>query len=160
VRRKAIGVGAGAWLDGLPLLLASLEQEWGIAVGDAYYDSTEAFVAEATCEDGTPAVRHEILCSTARNALEAPGGFKLVDPDGLLTEPDYDLGIIMREDPLEGDPRERSRWLAAHTGLDTASIWDWGVVERVSTGLLGTKVGLQPVGRQILAVADRVAGTG
>lgn len=94
------------------------------------------------------------------NALEAPGGFKLVDPDGLLTEPEYDLGIIMREDPLEGDPHERSRWLAAHTGLDAASIWDWGVVERVSTGLLGTKVGLQPVGRQMLAVADRVAGNG
>ena len=94
------------------------------------------------------------------NALEAPGGFKLVDPDGLLTEPEYDLGIIMREDPLEGDPHERSRWLAAHTGLDAARIWDWGVVERVSTGLLGTKVGLQPIGRQMLAVADRVAGDG
>ena len=288
MRRKAIGVGAGAWLDDLPLLVASVEQEWGITVGDAYYDSTEAFVAEATCGDGTPAVlklivprggdaaqneitvlrltggegcarllredarrgalllerlgrslhqlalpigrRHEILCSTAArvwrpapgcglptgaekarwladfitatweeldhpcseraidyavtcaehratahrderavlvhgdvhqwNALEAPGGFKLVDPDGLLAEPEYDLGIIMREDPLEllnGDPHERARWLAARTGLDAASIWDWGVVERVSTGLLGTKVGLQPVGRQMLAAADRVA---
>ena len=291
MRRKAIGVGAGAWLDDLPLLIASLEQEWGIAVGDAYYDSTEAFVAEATCEDGTPGVlklivprdgdaakneimalrltggegcarllredaargalllerlgrslhqlalpirrRHEILCSTATrvwrpaadsglptgakksrwladfitstweeldrpcseraidyaltcaerrvdahrderavlvhgdvhewNALEAPGGFKLVDPDGLLAEPEYDLGIIMREDPIEllhGDPYDRARWLAAHTGLDAASIWDWGVVERVSTGLLGTKVGLQPVARQMLAAADRVTGFG
>jgi len=27
----------------------------------------------------------------------------------------------------------------------------------VSTGLLGTKVGLQPVARQMLAVADRIA---
>jgi streptomycin 6-kinase len=94
------------------------------------------------------------------NALEAAGGFKLVDPDGLLAEPEYDLGIIMREDPLDlldGDPRERARWLAAHTGLDAESIWEWGVVERVSTGLLCTRVGLQPVGRQMLAVADRVA---
>jgi streptomycin 6-kinase len=96
------------------------------------------------------------------NALEAAGGFKLVDPDGLFAEPEYDLGIIMREDPLdlsEGDPHERARWLAARTGLDAGSIWDWGVVERVSTGLLGTKVGLQPVGRQMLAVADRVAAS-
>ena len=46
------------------------------------------------------------------NALEADGGFKLVDPDGLLAEPEYDLGIIMREDPLEGDLHERARWLA------------------------------------------------
>jgi streptomycin 6-kinase len=91
------------------------------------------------------------------NALEAADGFRLVDPDGLLAEPEYDLGIIMREDPLEGDPHERARWLAANTGLDALAIWDWGVVERVSTGLLGTKVGLQPVARQMLAVADRVA---
>jgi streptomycin 6-kinase len=40
---------------------------------------------------------------------------------------------------------------------DATAIWEWGVVERVSTGLLGTKVGLQPVSRQMLAVADRLA---
>jgi streptomycin 6-kinase len=94
------------------------------------------------------------------NALESPDGFKLIDPDGLLAEAEYDLGIIMREDPLEaldGNPRERSRWLAARRGLDETAIWEWGVVERVSTGLLGTKVGLQPVARQTLAVADRIA---
>jgi streptomycin 6-kinase len=288
VRQKAFAVGAGPWLDDLPLLIASVEHEWDIEVGDAYPDSTEAFVAKAACADGTPAVlklivprsgdaaeheiavlrltagegcvrllradaergalllerlgpslyelvlpirrRHEILCSTAArvwrpapdcglptgaeksrrladfimatweeldhpcseravdhaiacaarradahrderavlvhgdvhqwNALEAPDGFKLVDPDGLLAEPEYDLGIIMREDPLEvsdSDPHERARWLAARTGLDATRIWEWGVVERVSTGLLGTKVGLQPVSRQMLAVADRLA---
>ena len=94
------------------------------------------------------------------NALEAHDGFKLVDPDGLLAEPEYDLGIIMREDPLDllrGDAHERARWLAACTGLDATAIWEWGVVERVSTGLLGTKVGLQPVAREMLAVAERVA---
>jgi streptomycin 6-kinase len=94
------------------------------------------------------------------NALEAPDGFKLVDPDGLLAEAAYDLGIIMREDPVElldGDPRERARWLARRCGLDADAIWEWGVIERVSTGLLGTKVGLQPGGRQMLAAADRVA---
>ena len=56
--------------------------------------------------------------STEWNALEAGDGFKLVDPDGLLAEPEYDLGIIMREDPLEGDLHERARWLAHTTGLD------------------------------------------
>lgn len=94
------------------------------------------------------------------NALAAGGGFKLVDPDGLLAEAEYDMGIIMREDPIElvaGDPRERSRWLSARTGLDETAIWEWGVVERVSTGLLGTKDGLQPSARQMLAAADQVA---
>jgi streptomycin 6-kinase len=94
------------------------------------------------------------------NTLEAGDGFKLIDPDGLLAEPEYDLGILMREDPVElldGDPHERSRWLASRTGLDATAIWEWGVVERVSTGLLCTKVELQPVGRDMLAAAERVA---
>jgi streptomycin 6-kinase len=94
------------------------------------------------------------------NALQGDVGFKLVDPDGLLAEAEYDMGILMREDPLEllfGDAHERARWLARRCGLDAGAIWEWGVVERVSTGLLCTQVGLQPVGREMLAVADRVA---
>lgn len=91
------------------------------------------------------------------NALEADDGFKLVDPDGLLAEAEYDLGILMREDPLEGDAHARARWLARRTGLDTTAIWEWGVVERVSTGLLCTRIDLQPVGREMLAVADRLS---
>ncbi len=44
------------------------------------------------------------------NALQAPGGgFKLVDPDGLLAEPEYDLGVVMREDPVRAHARRR--WL-------------------------------------------------
>ena len=91
------------------------------------------------------------------NALQAGREFKLVDPDGLLAQPEYDLGIIMREDPLDGDLRERARWLAGKTGLDEEAIWEWGVVERVSTGLLGTRVGLQPIAREMLDAADHVA---
>ena len=66
---------------------------------------------------------------------------------------------MMREDAAElmhGDPRERARWLARRTGRDEPAIWEWGVVERVSTGLLATRIGLQPVGRQMLAAADHV----
>ena len=94
------------------------------------------------------------------NALEADDGFKLVEPDGLLAEAEYDLGILMREDPSEllaGDPQDRSRRPAARSGLDAIAIWEWGAVERVSTGLLCTEIDLQPVGRHMLAVADQVA---
>ena len=289
VRNKALAAGAARWLDELPVLVASLEQEWHIVVGRPFADATEAFVAEATLHDGTHAVlklivprdgdaakneitvlrltngegcvallrddvergalllerlgrslrelalpveeRLEVLCSTVAkvwrpapdcglptgadkgrwladfitrtwseldrpcseravahalacvahridahdderavlvhgdvhewNAIEAENGFKLVDPDGLLAEAEYDMGVLMREDPLElrpGDERERARWLAARTGLDANAIWEWGVIERVSTGLLCTKIDLQPVGRQMLTVADRVSG--
>lgn len=288
VRNKALVSGAAAWLDGLADLIASLEEEWAITVGRSLDGGTEAFVAEVTCADGTPAVlkllvprsgdaarheitvlrladgegcaallrgdeargaillerlgrsmseldlpmhrRHELLCDAASrlwrpapdaglptgadkgrwlgefiaatweridrpcsertvtqalacaqtriaahdderavlvhgdvhqwNALEAGGGFKLVDPDGLLAEPEYDLGILMREDALEGDLPERARWLAARTGLDVDAIWEWGVVERVSTGLLCVEIDLQPVGDEMLAVAERLAAEG
>lgn len=99
----------------------------------------------------------------AWNALEAGNGeFKLVDPDGLLAEPEYDLGILMREDPVElmaGDPYERAAWLAHRTGLRAEAIWEWGVAERVSTGLLLTRIDVQPIGRQMLAAADRIAAS-
>ncbi|HYH28748.1 MAG TPA: aminoglycoside phosphotransferase family protein [Pseudonocardia sp.] len=288
VRVTAVQAGADAWLAGLPELVAGLERDWGIAVGRAYADPTEAYVAEAVCADGTPAVLkllvprpgqaadeitvlrladgagcvrllasdaersallldrlgpslyelgvpierrlaimcdlaarlwrpapdadlrtgaekgrwlvahiealwaqldgpcsraavdHALACAERRIAAHVPeravlvhgdvhqwntlrardGGFALVDPDGLLAEPEYDLGVLMREDPVElmtGDPRERARRLAARTGCDPEAIWEWGVVERVSTGLLATAIGLQPVGAQMLAAADAIA---
>lgn len=94
------------------------------------------------------------------NALQAADGFKLVDPDGLLAEAEYDLGVLMREDPVEllaDGPFQRARWLADRTGLDATAIWEWGVIERVSTGLLCTQIELQPVGRQMLRAADVVS---
>jgi streptomycin 6-kinase len=96
------------------------------------------------------------------NALRSADGFKLVDPDGLFAEPEYDLGVLMREDPVEllaGKPYERAYKLAVRSGLDHVAIWEWGVVERVSTGLLLTGIDLQPVGRQMLQAADLVAAT-
>jgi len=48
-------------------------------------------------------------------------------------------------------------WLARRCGLDATAIWEWGVVERVSTGLLATRIGLQPLGREMLATADLLA---
>lgn len=56
VREKALAAGARAWLDDLPRLVATIEDAWQITVGSSYRDSSEAFVAEAICEDGTPAV--------------------------------------------------------------------------------------------------------
>ena len=99
------------------------------------------------------------------NALQAGTGFKLVDPDGLIAEPEYDLGIVLREDAdvllaaesVVEASWQRAHWLAARCGLDPVATWEWGVVERVSTGLLGTQLGLQPFGRDMLAVADALA---
>ena len=96
------------------------------------------------------------------NALQVPGGdtFKLVDPDGLLAEAECDLGVMMRNDPVElldGDPWARAHWLAKRCGLDASAIWEWGVVERVTSGLRCTRLNLQPLGRHMCEVADRIA---
>jgi streptomycin 6-kinase len=96
------------------------------------------------------------------NALQVPGRatFKLIDPDGLLAEAERDLGVMMRNDPMElldGDPWARARWLAERCGLEATAIWEWGVVERVTSGLRCTLIDLQPLGRQMLMVADRIA---
>jgi streptomycin 6-kinase len=96
------------------------------------------------------------------NALQAGQTFKLVDPDGLLAEAEYDLGVVLREDPdepLAADTMATAQWMAERHDLDAVAIWEWGVVERFSTGLVTTKIGLQPVGRQMLALADRIAIT-
>lgn len=126
--RKAVRAGHAAWVEALPSLVASLAQEWGFRVIRSYPDATEAFVAEVALRR---TVEHALSCAASRarahrderavlvhgdvhrwNALQAPGGFKLVDPDGLLAEPEYDLGVLMREDPVEllaGDPADRAR---------------------------------------------------
>jgi len=100
----------------------------------------------------------------AWNTLLVPGEatrrFKFVDPDGVFVEPAYDLSIPMREwsgELLAGDPvalgRRRCRRLAELTGVAPKPIWQWGFIERTSTGLLCLKVGLEG-GRDMLAVAD------
>ena len=289
-RKEVRLAGAEAWLRDLPALVADLERQWSITLGRSLDGGHEAFVAEATLDDGAPAVlkvliprsdeieRHEItalrlargegcarlyradeaagamlierlgrmlfdlhlpleqrlaiMCDTASrvwrpaqksglptgaekgrwlidfiarmweetgrpcseravayavacaerriaahddersvlvhgdvhqwNTLEAGEGFKLIDPDGLLAEAEYDLGVLMRGDPVElmqGDPMDRARWLAARTGLDATAAWEWGAVERVSSGLLCHAMEMQPEASQMLEAAEYVAAT-
>jgi len=101
------------------------------------------------------------------NALQDPkhtsgqAQYKFIDPDSLLAEPAYDLAISMREwsrELLVGDTarlgHERCAYLSHLTGVDPRGIWEWGFVERVSTGLLATRVGANQMGRELLDVAE------
>jgi streptomycin 6-kinase len=97
------------------------------------------------------------------NTLEAGGGvFKLVDPDGLVSEPAHDLAVPMRElnaELLAGDAlrmaRDRARLLSRLTNVDENAIWQWGFVERVSSGLYSMQQGHDGA-TDFLEVADRL----
>lgn len=104
----------------------------------------------------------------AWNTLQHPSAadeFRLIDPDGLFAEPEYDLATSMREyldELLLGDPFElgarRARQLAALTGTDAERIWEWGYLELVFNGLLLIKTAKnEAAGRVSLQIAERWA---
>lgn len=86
--------------------------------------------------------------------------FKLIDPDGLVNEPAYDLGVLMREwlDDLSNNPLENGRkrclLLSEITGVNTQAIWEWGFIQSISTGLFLLKIGQEEMGLQMLKVAE------
>ena len=86
--------------------------------------------------------------------------FKLIDPDGILCEPAYDLGVLMREwiDELLEDPiglgRKRCEYISRLTDVSPRAIWEWGFIQCVATGLLLAKVGQEQEGIKLLSVAD------
>ena len=54
-------------------------------------------------------------------------------------------------------PRERCDRLAALTGVAPGPIWEWGFVERVSTGLLTLQVGRRRLARDMLTTAEALS---
>jgi Glyoxalase-like domain len=67
------------------------------------------------------------------------------------------LAVADDEDAVPEGVDSRDRQPAARGGLDATAIWEWGVAERIATGLSLTEIELQPFGRQMLATADHVA---
>jgi streptomycin 6-kinase len=89
------------------------------------------------------------------------GRFKLIDPEGLISEPAHELGIPLRSwcDEMAGDAvRLGTEWchrLSAATGVDGQSIWEWAFIERVSTGLLFAHLGDTAAAGNFLDIADQ-----
>lgn len=106
------------------------------------------------------------------NLLQAPSprpgaeaGFVFVDPDTFLGDPAYDLGVALRDwcpELLAGDApalaRRWSRLLASAGGLEEVDVWQWGYLERVSTGLYAMSFGAD--GRPHLLSADALCDAG
>ncbi|GAA2231312.1 streptomycin 6-kinase [Streptomyces amakusaensis] len=104
------------------------------------------------------------------NALRVPvpragaeSGFVFVDPEGFLADPAYDLGVVLRDwcpQLLAGDAGALAgrycELLADGTGVDRRAVWEWGFLERVSTGLYTLRHGAEDISRPFLASAERL----
>ncbi|MFC4454832.1 aminoglycoside phosphotransferase family protein [Deinococcus sonorensis] len=94
----------------------------------------------------------------------AETGVVFVDPEGFRCEPEYDLGVAVREwnahllasDDPQGELRAWCERLAQDTSTDAEAIWEWGFLERVSTGLYLRHHGLPALGAPFLATAQRL----
>ena len=157
------GVGLPTGADKAEWLVAGIRRRWAALGEPCSRAAVDQAVAAARSRGRAHTPERAVLNHGdvhQWNALRCGDGFKLVDPDGLWAEPEHDLGVLLREDPVElmaGDPWDRARLLAARTGTGPAAIWEWGLAERVATGLALTAVGLQPVAADMLAAADRIA---
>ncbi|MCL4863558.1 MAG: phosphotransferase [Caldilineaceae bacterium] len=119
--------------------------------GDAHADN--ALLLDGTGRDEAP--HRSLQC-------------KFVDPDGLFAEKACDLAVLMRDwsdallahnDPL-GQGIARCELLSALTGVDAHAIWQWGFMERVSTGLVLLEIGMKKEGEASLAVAEHFCSGG
>lgn len=99
------------------------------------------------------------------NDVIEPTGFKLIDPDPMISERAHDLAIPLRDwseqllaasdpAPVLWDWCERIAQ-PARVGLE--AVWDWASVERVSTGLFLIRLDDSTHGKRLLDVAEHLA---
>jgi streptomycin 6-kinase len=103
----------------------------------------------------------------ALSSLQDQDSYRFVDPDGFRCEAGYDLGVALRDwcaelgflDRREARTLARTYCseLASRAGEDEDVVWQWGFIERVSTGLYATALGSPGVGRPFLQTAALLA---
>ena len=98
----------------------------------------------------------------------AEAGFVFVDPVGFLADPAYDLGVVLRDwceqllatgaaGGMGGARALAHRYcalLSAQTGIEETAIWEWGFLERVSSGLYCLELGIEEMGTSFLQTAE------
>lgn len=159
------GAGKAAWLEEfIPRMWGSLEhpcREETVARAlefaarrRAAFDPARAVICHGDAHPGN------LLAP-----IESGGAYKFIDPEVGFIEPEYDLACWLRGwRPASGESgdlnklaREACENLAALTGTDEQAIWEWGFVERVSSGLLLMHLGHEE-GETYLSIADQIAG--
>jgi len=167
--RLPTGAAKAEWLADF---VARQWADLGRPCSQAAAEKAVSYAAEraAACDPGRAVLIHGD--AHARNLLLKPdpaGGstsFRLIDPEGLLSEPAHDLGVALRdrnEELLAGDTAttaiQRCQQAALLTGVNGEAIWQWAFIERVSTGLFLFRLGHRREARLYLAAADRLSGS-
>jgi len=90
-----------------------------------------------------------------------PGTYRLIDPEPMVSSREHDLALPLRDwsaTVLAGDSvaigQEWCRRISAPSGADAKAVWEWVRVERVTTGLLMSRLG-NPQAGPMLEVARR-----
>jgi streptomycin 6-kinase len=153
-------------------LAAFIAREWenlGRPCSQAAADTAVSYAAErAVAFDQERAVlihgdghAHNLLLKTG--TADGGSSFRLIDPEGLISDPAHDLGVALRDgnkELLTGDTAAmaagRCQRIARLTGVDGNAIWQWAFIERVSTGLFLLQLGHAEEARPFLEVADRL----
>ncbi|HET9872549.1 MAG TPA: aminoglycoside phosphotransferase family protein [Propionibacteriaceae bacterium] len=117
--------------------------------------------AELVVVHGDPHPGNALAVERGRPGGET--GYCFVDPDGFVADRAYDLGVALRDwgSRLDGpDARRTAEGFADiradRSGVEATRIWQWGFLERVSTGLYLMSFGATELGRRFLQVAERL----
>jgi streptomycin 6-kinase len=170
VANAAAAAGAGGWLRDLPRLVADVEAEWSVSVERPYPHASEAFVAEALLGDGTPAVLKLLIPRDVADARHEITMLRLADGRGCarLLRHDAARGALLLE-RLGPSLYELGRPLAERLEIlvtAAAAVWRPAAGSGLPTGadtarqlagFVTTRINLQPLGRDMLKAADRLA---
>lgn len=98
----------------------------------------------------------------SRERAGAATGFVFVDPSSFIGDPAYDAGVALRDWCPQllaaAHPyallQTYADTLSSVTGIDPVAIWEWGFLERVSTGLYCLSLGDADRARPFLGTAS------
>lgn len=135
-----------------------------IAQAVEYLGRRAADPGELVVVHGDPHPGNALAATSGRPGTET--GYCFVDPDGFVGDRAYDLGVALRDwsGRLTGPDAQAvaesyAQLLADRSGVDATRIWEWGFIERVSTGLyILDVVGSPAVARPFLDSAERLVG--
>ena len=163
----AVGLPLGS--AGKAASLLALVEGAPAALADRHRGTLEAARDLALDLAGSPSPRQVVLHGDPHpgNVLGRGTGHVFIDPDGIVGEPEYDAGVVLRDHQRMIEERERhepgagrrrlaelTARLARRLELDADRIAAWALLERVATGIHLHALGWRDEGESWLRTAS------